>query len=115
MTSVRDAFTASFLLAEAGDGAFARGAVYEREARVGIVSDVDGRAEAIVHGTEPYAVALWIEHGRPGWFCACPAALDGSAVPARLWACSARMSTASPWPASSRRWTSSSMSCTTRQ
>jgi hypothetical protein len=78
MRSVRDVFVASFLLDEAGDGAFARGAVYEREDRVKIVTNDPRRVEAIVHGTEPYALALWVEHGRPGWFCACPAALDGS-------------------------------------
>jgi uncharacterized Zn finger protein len=78
MSSVRDVFVASFLLDEAGNGAFARGAVYEREDRVKIVTNEPGRVAAIVHGTEPYALALWVEHGRPGWFCACPAALDGS-------------------------------------
>ena len=78
MRSVRDVFVASFLLDEAGDGAFARGALYEREDRVKVVTNDPGRVEAIVHGTEPYALALWVEHDRPGWFCACPAALDGS-------------------------------------
>lgn len=78
MRTVREVFVASFLLDEAGDGAFARGAVYEREDRVRVATNDPGRVEAIVHGTEPYALALWVEHGRPGWFCACPAALDGS-------------------------------------
>ena len=78
MRSVRDVFVASFLLDEAGEATLARGAVYEREDRVKIVTNEPGRVEAIAHGTEPYALALWVEHGRPGWFCACPAALDGS-------------------------------------
>lgn len=78
MRTVRDVFVASFLLDEAGDGAFARGAVYEREDRVTVLTNHPDRVEAVVQGTEPYALALWIEHGRPGWLCACPAALDGS-------------------------------------
>lgn len=78
MRSVRDVFVASFLLDNAGDGAFARGAVYEREDRVTVLINDADRAEAVVQGTELYALALWVEDGRPGWFCACPAALDGS-------------------------------------
>jgi len=78
MTSPREVFTAALLLDAAGDGAFARGAVYEREGRATITLDDGSRVEALVLGTEPYTVALWVEHGRPGWFCACPAARDGS-------------------------------------
>lgn len=78
MTSPREVFTAAFLLDQAGEGALARGAVYEREGRARITLDDGSRVEAIVRGTEPYAVALWVEQGRPGWFCACPAASDGS-------------------------------------
>lgn len=78
MRTVRDVFASSFLLEQAGDGAFARGAIYEREDRVTVLTNDPDRLEAIVQGTEPYALALWVERGRPGWFCACPAALDGS-------------------------------------
>lgn len=68
MTSPREVFTAAFLLDQAGEGAFARGAVYEREGRARITLDDGSRVEAIVRGTEPYAVALWVERGRSGWF-----------------------------------------------
>lgn len=66
MTTVRDVFVASFLLDEAGDGAFASGAVYEREDRVTVLTNDPDRVEAVVQGTELYALALWIEQGRPG-------------------------------------------------
>lgn len=79
MSPVREVFTPAFLRKVAGDGPFSRGAAYERDGRVTVTRDQDSRLEAIVHGTEPYAVALWLDQlDRPDWFCACPAAGDGS-------------------------------------
>jgi tetratricopeptide (TPR) repeat protein len=76
--TIRDVFTFAWLLEEAGDGPLARGVAYSLEDRVKISRDEPDRVDAIVQGTEPYAVELLFEAGHPVWFCSCPAAAEGA-------------------------------------
>jgi uncharacterized Zn finger protein len=61
----------------AGPHSYARGVGYHDEGRVEVDSQTDGRVEALVRGTMPYRVALWV-HGRTvDWSCTCPMGEDG--------------------------------------
>lgn len=62
----------------AGERVHARGVRYFEDGRV--VHEADGaeRVRAIVKGTVPYVVELWVDGGGPAWSCSCPAAEDGA-------------------------------------
>jgi uncharacterized Zn finger protein len=62
----------------AGERVHARGVLYFEDGRV--VHEADGaeRVRAIVKGTVPYVVELWVDGGGPAWSCSCPAAEDGA-------------------------------------
>jgi len=62
----------------AGPRSYPRGVGYHREGRVEPEAGSDVRLRARVRGTRPYVVELWVDAGRPGWSCTCPAAEDGS-------------------------------------
>ena len=73
-----DVFDAATVVALAEPLVHERGEGYRRNGRVGPLTVRDGRLEATVRGTMPYAVELWAERGEPRWSCTCPAAEDGS-------------------------------------
>jgi uncharacterized Zn finger protein len=62
----------------AGERVHGRGRKYFEDGRV--VHEADGaeRVRAIVKGTVPYVVELWVDGGGPAWSCSCPAAEDGA-------------------------------------
>ena len=62
----------------AGSRVYQRGRSYFRYGHIGVSTGGDLRWEAMVDGTVPYRVKLWVDGGRPGWSCTCPAAEDGS-------------------------------------
>lgn len=61
----------------AGPRSYARGLAYHADDRVELRSIDDTRAEAMVRGTMPYNVALWVEDGQLAWSCSCPVGEDG--------------------------------------
>ena len=62
----------------AGARVYPRGVRYFEEGRVVHEADGGGRVRAIVKGTVPYVVELWVDGGGPAWSCSCPAAEDGA-------------------------------------
>ena len=71
-------FTAPTVKELAGSRSYERGVSYYLDGRVE-PSDCSGLAlRARVRGTIPYTVKLWVDGGKPGWSCTCPAAEDGS-------------------------------------
>lgn len=72
------AFDASTVMELAGPRSYPRGVGYHGEGRVEPEAGSDVRLRARVRGTLPYVVELWVDAGRPGWSCTCPAAEDGS-------------------------------------
>jgi uncharacterized Zn finger protein len=61
----------------AGMRSFARGLAYYRDGRVELGAAGAERAVAVVRGTLPYEVALWVADGRLAWSCSCPVGDDG--------------------------------------
>ena len=62
----------------AGMRSYARGATYHSDGRVELGAVGAGRAEAVVRGTMPYDVALWVDMNALRWSCACPVGDDGA-------------------------------------
>lgn len=62
----------------AGLRSYARGAAYQRDGRVELGAVEDERVEAVVRGTMPYDVVLWVEGAELGWSCSCPVGEDGA-------------------------------------
>ena len=62
----------------AGMRSYARGAAYHSDGRVELGAVGAGRAEAVVRGTMPYDVALWVDMNALRWSCACPVGDDGA-------------------------------------
>ena len=54
-----------------------RGRAYAHEGRVEGLERMGHRLEALVRGTAPYRVSIWVSHDRIGYACSCPAAADG--------------------------------------
>lgn len=61
----------------AGPRSYARGVGYHDDGRVELESQTDGRVEALVRGTMPYRVALWVKGRTVDWSCSCPMGEDG--------------------------------------
>lgn len=78
MVSLVEMFDAATVERLAGPWVHHRGVAYLRDRRVESPSARDGRLDATVRGTMPYAVALWADRNKPRWSCTCPAAEDGS-------------------------------------
>ena len=68
--------TASKVAQLAGPRSYARGVGYHDDGRVEIDSQMDGRVEALVRGTVPYRVALWVQGRTVDWSCTCPMGED---------------------------------------
>jgi uncharacterized Zn finger protein len=73
-----DAFGGPVIERLAGERVHARGVRYFGDGRVVHEADGDDRVRAIVKGTVPYVVELWVDSGGPAWSCSCPAAEDGA-------------------------------------
>jgi hypothetical protein len=73
-----DVFGARVVEGLAGARVHGRGAQYLEDGRVVHEACGDERVRAIVKGTVPYVVELWVEGGGPAWSCTCPAAEDGA-------------------------------------
>jgi len=78
VTDLPGVFDSGVVLELAGHNSHARGLGYQSDGRVEIVAASGTRVVAIVRGSMPYPVELWIEGGEPAWSCGCPAAEDGS-------------------------------------
>ena len=78
MVSLVELFDAATVERLAGPWVYHRGVAYLRDRRVESPSVRDGRLDARVRGTMPYAVALWADGNKARWSCTCPAADDGS-------------------------------------
>ena len=74
---LRDVFDVETIGDLAGQRVYMRGVGYHDGGRVELVVQSEQRVEAVVRGTLPYTVELWIDHGQPGWSCTCPYAEDG--------------------------------------
>jgi uncharacterized Zn finger protein len=61
----------------AGSRSFARGAAYQHDGRVELGAVSGDRVEAVVRGSLPYDVALWVATGELGWSCSCPVGEGG--------------------------------------
>lgn len=61
----------------AGPRSYARGIGYHDDGRVELESQTDGRVDALVRGTMPYGVALWIKGRTVDWSCTCPMGESG--------------------------------------
>jgi uncharacterized Zn finger protein len=73
-----DSFSRRSLALLADPGSLARGRVYASDGRVEQLKVSGARATAVVRGTMPYAVELWVgSSGETGWSCTCPVAEDG--------------------------------------
>lgn len=71
-------FSRQSLALLADPGSLARGRVYASDGRVEQLKVSGARATAVVRGTMPYAVELWVgSSGETGWSCTCPVAEDG--------------------------------------
>ena len=77
MMDLREVFSVEVLAGLAGDRVYSRGVVYHDGGKVNPVVQSDQRIEAVVRGTLPYTVELWVDGGEPGWSCTCPYAEDG--------------------------------------
>jgi len=76
--SLRDVFSVQTMGDLAGQYVYERGVGYHAGGRVEPVEGSDQRVEAVVRGTLPYTVELWVDRGKPAWSCTCPFAEDGS-------------------------------------
>ena len=76
--NLRDVFSVQTIEDLASPGVYWRGVNYNSVGRVEPVAESDQRIEAVVRGTLPYTVALWVEGEEPGWSCTCPYAEDGA-------------------------------------
>lgn len=61
----------------AGPRSYSRGRGYQADGRVEMGAVTGSHAEAVVRGTMPYQVALWVEAGELEWSCSCPIGEDG--------------------------------------
>lgn len=75
--SIEEVFSARAISALAGERVYPRGVAYHADGRVEFQARSDQRVEAIVRGTVPYTVGLWVDVGQPKWSCTCPYAEDG--------------------------------------
>ena len=73
-----EVFTVPTVKELAGSRSYLRGLSYHSEGRVEPAGGSGPGLQATVRGTMPYAVRLWVDEGKPGWSCTCPAAEDGS-------------------------------------
>jgi uncharacterized Zn finger protein len=73
-----DVFAGPMVEELAGPRVHARGVRYFEDGRVVHEADTGDRVRAIVKGTVPYVVELWVDGGGPAWSCSCPAAEDGA-------------------------------------
>lgn len=78
MVNLRDVFSIQTIENLAGERVYRRGIGYNADGRVEPVEESDRRVEAVVRGTLPYTVELWVEGEEPGWSCTCPFAEDGA-------------------------------------
>ena len=78
MNQPGELFTVSTVRKLAGSRSYSRGWSYHSDGRVEPVRERGPGLQATVRGTMPYAVRLWVDGGKPGWSCTCPAAEDGS-------------------------------------
>jgi uncharacterized Zn finger protein len=76
--NLREMFSVQTIEDIASPGVYWRGVSYNSVGRVEPVAESDQRIEAVVRGTLPYTVELWVEGEEPGWSCTCPFAEDGS-------------------------------------
>jgi SWIM zinc finger len=75
---LEDVFGARVVEGLAGERVHGRGVRYFEEGRVVHEADGGDRVRALVKGTVPYVVELWVEGGGPAWSCTCPAAEEGA-------------------------------------
>jgi hypothetical protein len=73
-----DVFRSQVVEGLAGARVHERGVQYFEDGRVVHEADGGERVRAIVKGTVPYVVELWVEGGGPAWSCTCPAAEEGA-------------------------------------
>jgi SWIM zinc finger len=73
-----DVFAARVVEALAEARVHGRGVRYFEDGHVVHEAGGDERVRAVVKGTVPYVVELWVEGGGPAWSCTCPAAEDGA-------------------------------------
>jgi hypothetical protein len=73
-----DVFAEAVVERLAGARVYGRGTRYFEDGRVVHEADGGEGVRAIVKGTVPYVVELWVEGGGPAWSCSCPAAEDGA-------------------------------------
>lgn len=73
-----DVFGARVVEGLAGERVHGRGVRYFEDGRVVHEAGGGERVRAVVKGTVPYVVELWVEGGGPAWSCTCPAAEDGA-------------------------------------
>jgi uncharacterized Zn finger protein len=76
--SLGDVFSIQVIGDLAGQCVYERGVGYHAGGRVEPGDGSDQRMSAVVRGTIPYTVELWVERGRPAWSCTCPYAEDGA-------------------------------------
>lgn len=75
--TIRSLLTPSEIAHLAGPRSHARGLGYHDDGRTEVVRMDDGAVEAVVRGTVPYVVNLWVERGELDWSCTCPMGDDG--------------------------------------
>jgi len=68
--------TAGAVAELAGPRSYARGVGYHHDDRVEVQLASDCRVEALVRGTMPYWVCLWVEGRQLDWSCSCPIGED---------------------------------------
>jgi hypothetical protein len=73
-----DVFCSHVIEGLADERVHGRGVRYFEDGRVVHEADGGDRVRAVVKGTVPYVVELWVEAGGPSWSCSCPAAEDGA-------------------------------------
>jgi SWIM zinc finger len=73
-----DVFGSGVVKALAGARVYARGVGYVEDGRVVHQTGGARRVRAVVDGSAPYEVELWVDRGEPAWSCTCPAAEDGA-------------------------------------
>lgn len=71
-------FSASVIKELATPMSYRRGSHRSLREAMGCPAGDDRHLEVVVLGTVPYLVRLWVDGGRPGWSCTCPASADGS-------------------------------------
>lgn len=58
--------------------ALANGRAYAEKGRVKALTKKEGQLLGIVHGTDLYAVSIWVKGDGLGYLCSCPAGKEGS-------------------------------------